>query len=255
MAERPVRAEAARPDRQPADPVPPPRVAAARGPARGHDRARPRGDAGDDRGGCRRRLPLGADGPLRRAGSPRRAWAARCAARARSSATSRCSSSPADALHREQIHPHIAAFADGAAGRDGAHDLGRGRRAGASPAATCSAVARSRSLLDEPGAHADPWRGVRAAAAARSGSSTSTAACRATAARTGCSRATAGCSSSSRPDVDAAAFPTCEFQGPVLVHPTAHARAHARPRTGRRSARAPGCRMRTSARTPRSAPT
>ena len=76
VAERPIRAEASRPDRQPAHPLPPPRVTAALRTARGHHRARGRKRCGDD-GGGRRWLQVGPVGRLRplrtRHGPPRRA--------------------------------------------------------------------------------------------------------------------------------------------------------------------------------------
>ena len=104
---------------------------------------------------------------------------------------------PGDILHRELIHPHIAAFAREAldalalrvlpvtgatAGR------GDGRRVPLQPARRRDAARRPRGR-----------RSVRSACSARAGTCgprRSTAACRATAARTSCSRATGGCSSS-----------------------------------------------------------
>ncbi len=257
MAERAVRAQAPGPGREPADPLPQPRGAAPRRPARGDDRARARERRPDHRRRSATGRGWGLTRPLRRMAAAQRRRAARWPPRASSSRDEPVLVGPADALHREQIHPHIAAFADERLDAMALRLAGRAaqrRRRAACRRLPVQPRARSRCCSTRRDGDATRWPAC-ASTAATSASRTSTAACRATAARTGCSRATGACSRSCAATSIAAAFPTCEFQGPVEVHPTAAARAHAHPRAGDHRPAAPGSRTPTSGRTRRSART
>lgn len=129
---------------------------------------------------------------------------------------------PADALHREQIHPHIAAFA--AEGLDAMALLlsSAPQRAGAAPAEGGYLLSRrALSILTrEPGALDDPMGGVR-----RGGGHVRVQRI------DGCLACHGGQDSllegnrrmleELEGSVAAEDFPSCKFQGPVMVHPTA----------------------------------
>ncbi len=126
---------------------------------------------------------------------------------------------PADALHREHIHPHIAAFA-----KEGLDAMAL-RLAGAPKGeAVDGGYLFSRRaismLLDAPRPLSDPMAGVRRQGGhVRVQTIDGCLACHG-----GQDRLLEGnrrMLEELRGDVDRAAFPTCEFQGPVLVHPTA----------------------------------
>jgi glucose-1-phosphate thymidylyltransferase len=129
---------------------------------------------------------------------------------------------PGDALHREQIHPHIATFADQRLDAmtlrlSGAPCDRSGKRVAGGYLLSPRAVS---ILLDRPRMTGDPVTGIR-----RHGGQVRV-------------QDTDGCLACHgdqdvllegnrrmleelRGDVDAAAYPSCEFQGPVMVHPTA----------------------------------
>ena len=245
MAERPVRPEAPRAGREPADPLPQPRGAAPRGHARGDDRARAR-DARADHAPPSATGRTGAWPCATSSGSRAPASAARWPPRATSSPTSRCSSSPATrctASTSTRTSPPS-----------------RGERLDAMalrlPGAPCDGARRAgRRRLP-------PQRARRLDAARRPRMSADPSpACASTAARSGC-RTIDGCLpchgdqdgllegnrrmlEELRGDVDPGAHPTCEFQGPVQIHPTRAARPHAHPRARHhRSRRAALARLR-----------
>ena len=126
---------------------------------------------------------------------------------------------PADALHREHMHPHIAAFA-----KEGLDAMAL-RLAGApNGEAVDGGYLFSRRaismLLDAPRPLSDPMAGVRRQGGhVRVQTIDGCLACHG-----GQDRLLEGnrrMLEELRGDVDRTAFPTCEFQGPVLVHPTA----------------------------------
>jgi glucose-1-phosphate thymidylyltransferase len=128
---------------------------------------------------------------------------------------------PADVLHREHIHPHIAAFASERLDAMALRVAGAPRDRGGHPVAGYLLSERAVGmLLEMPGDVADPMAGVRERGGhVRTQSIDGCLACHG-----GQDRLLEGnrrMLESLRRDVDADAYPTCEFQGAVYVHPTA----------------------------------
>ncbi len=129
---------------------------------------------------------------------------------------------PGDALHREHLRPHIAAFAEehldlmalrlpGAPSNGGGEPVPGGYLL--SPRATAL-------LLDRPGMTADPLAGLREQGGlVRVQDSDGCLPCHGGQERL--LEANRRMLEELRGDVDPAAHPSCEFQGPVSVHPTA----------------------------------
>jgi glucose-1-phosphate thymidylyltransferase len=129
---------------------------------------------------------------------------------------------PADALHREHIHPHIAAFAKERLDAMALRLAGSPQGAHGEPIDGGYLFSRRAisMLLDGARPFGDPVAGVR-----RQGGQVRVQTI------DGCLPCHGGQDrllegnrrmlEELRGDVDRAAFPSCEFQGPVLVHPTA----------------------------------
>jgi glucose-1-phosphate thymidylyltransferase len=129
---------------------------------------------------------------------------------------------PADVLHREHIHPHIAAFAKEGLDAMALRVPGAPRGAHGEPAAGGYLFSRRAVsiLLDGPRAPADPMAGVRQ----RGGHVRVQTIDGCLPCHGGQERLLEGNRRMLEElpyAVDPAAFPSCEFQGAVLVHPTA----------------------------------
>jgi glucose-1-phosphate thymidylyltransferase len=129
---------------------------------------------------------------------------------------------PADALHREHIHPHIVAFASERLDAMALRHSGAPRGADGEPVDGGYLFSRRAVsfLTDGPRAAANPIAGVRSRGGhVRVQSIDGCLPCHG-----GQDRLLEGnrrMLETLQGDVDAAAFPTCEFQGAVRVHPTA----------------------------------
>jgi glucose-1-phosphate thymidylyltransferase len=129
---------------------------------------------------------------------------------------------PADALHRQQIHPHIAAFADERLDLMALRLPGAPRNGGGEPVPggyllSPRAVAL---LLGRPRMAMDPLAALRACGGiVRVQDSDGCLPCHGGQDRL--LEANRRMLETLRSDVDPAAFPSCEFQGAVRVHPTA----------------------------------
>ena len=129
---------------------------------------------------------------------------------------------PADALHREQGHPHIAAFADERLDLMALRLPGAPRNGGGEPVPggylmSPRAVAL---LIDRPRTATEPLAALREhGALVRVQDSDGCLPCHGGEDRL--LEANRRMLETLRGDADPAAFPSCEFQGPVKVHPTA----------------------------------